>query len=108
MRRVAFSIPPALESRVDAVISAIREDSTPRAHAEELADVIVEMTHIGLGAYFLAPLERVDVGTLAYGTAKMGVKAAGKGLPTIVRRVIGGMTDEQLEELVEIMDKMMV
>ena len=106
--RMAFPIPPDLQKRAEAVIEAIREDPTPRAWADDLAEVIVELTNTGLDSYFLAPLERIEVGSFAFGTARVGVAAAGKSLPTIVRRVVGGMTDDQLKELVEVMDEMMV
>ena len=106
--RVAFSVPPELRQRAEAVMQKIRDDSTPRAHALELVEVIIELTNTGLHSYFLAPLERIGVGTLALGTARVGVATAGKSLPTIVRHVVGNMTDEQLLELVAVMDEMMV
>ena len=78
---LAFPVPPELRDRTEAIIEKVRSDSTPRAHADELIEIIVELTHTGLQAYFLAPLERVGVGALAVGTAKVGVATAGKSLP---------------------------
>ena len=82
MRRMAYAVPADLGERVDAALEKIRRDSTPRAHAGELAEVIVDLTHEGLKAYFLTPLARVDVGMLTMGSARVGVAAAEKSLPT--------------------------
>ena len=105
---LAFPVPPELRKRAEAIIEKVRSDTTPKAHADELIEIIGELTHTGLHSYFLAPLERVEVGTLALGTAKLGVAAAGKSLPTLVRRVLGKMSDDQLREIVEVLDEMMV
>jgi len=105
---LAFHVPRALCRRTEAVIEAIRADTTPGAHAGELIEVIIELTHTGLHSYFLSPLERADIGALAFGAAKIGVSTAGKSLPTLVRRVVGKMTDEQLREVVDVLDEMLV
>lgn len=105
---LAFPVPPELRKRAEAIIEKVREDSTPKAHLGELIEVIVELTHTGLHSYFLAPLERIEVGALSLGVAKVGVSAAGKSLPTLVRRVLARMTDEQLREVVEVLDEMMI
>jgi hypothetical protein len=106
-RRMAFPVPPDLDARAAAVIEKVRVDSMPRAHARELAELIADLTHAGLAAYFLAPLERVGVGALTYSSAKVTVGAAEAGLPALTRRVIGKMTDEQLREIAEIIDEML-
>ena len=105
---LAFQVPEELRDRAEEMIRTVRADPTPKAHADELIELIVELTHTGLHSYFLAPLERVEVGALAMGTAKFGVAAAGKSLPTIVRRVLGKMNDDQLREIVEILDEMLL
>ena len=105
---LAFPVPPELRGRAEAVIEKVRSDSTPKAHADELTELIVELTHAGLHSYFLAPLERIEIGALSLGTAKVGVAAAGKSLPTLVRRVLARMTDEQLREIAEILDEMLI
>ena len=104
---LAFLVTEELRERVHAVIEKVREDSTPKAHADELIEIIVDLTHLGLYSYFLAPLERIGVGALALGTAKVGVATADKSLPTLVRRVLTRMDDDQLREVAEILDEML-
>jgi hypothetical protein len=104
---MAFPVPHDLDARAAAIIEKVRDDSTPRAHARELAELIADLTHAGLAAYFLAPLERIEIGALTYSSAKVAVGAAEAGLPALARRVIGKMTDEQLREIVEIIDEML-
>ena len=107
-QHLAFHVPPELRERAEELIVKVRADSTPKAHAGELIELIVELTHTGLHSYFLAPLERVEAGAIALGTAKVGVAAAGKSLPTLVRRVLGKMDDRQLRGIVEILDEMLI
>lgn len=106
-RRLAFPVPPDLDARASELIEKVRIDSTPRAHADELAELIADLTHAGLTAYFLAPLERVGIGAVTYGSAKVAVGAAEAGLPALTRRVIAKMTDEQLREIAEVIDEML-
>jgi hypothetical protein len=107
-RHVAFRITPAQRQRARAVITAIRTDSTPKAHAEALIDLIVELTEEGMRSYYIKPLERVGVGSLVLNAAKIGVMASEKTLPPLVRRTVASMSDQQLREIVDIIDEMLV
>jgi hypothetical protein len=102
---LAFSVPPELRERAEAVIEEIRRSSDPRSHRSELIEVIVELTRAGLQSYFLLPLERAAVDSVAYGTAKLGVTAAGRTLPTLVRRVVATLSEEQLRTIVDFLDE---
>ena len=106
--RVAFTISPDLRRRIEAVVAAIREADEPRGHLGDLTETVVEMTDTGLDFYFLHPLERIGAGRMARGTAKVGVAAARRGLPTVVRRVLATLSDDQLLDLVDYIDEILV
>ena len=86
----------------------MREAAEPSDVAPELVDLIVELTNEGLGQYFVRPLEVAGVGRLSLATAKMGIASAGKGIPIVIRRVIGAASDEELLELVGFMEELVV
>jgi hypothetical protein len=73
---LAFSVPPGLQERTAAVIEEIRHSPDPGSYRTELIEVILELTRTGLHSYFLLPLERAGVDSVALGTAKLGVTAA--------------------------------
>lgn len=106
--RVAFEIPAELQRRCEDVIAAVRAADDRREHLAELTEVVVAMTDTGLDFYFLHPLERVGAGRMARGTAQVGVAAARRGLPTVVRRVLASLSDDQLLELADFIDEILV
>ena len=102
---LAFEVPPELGRRTEEVIETVRESADPQSHAGELIEVIIQLTRTGLDSYFLLPLKRARVGSVTYGSAKLGVAAAGKSLPVLVRRVLGSLSNEQLLEIVEFLNE---
>jgi hypothetical protein len=105
---LAFEVPSELCRRTEEVIEAIRKSADPQPHAQELIEVIIELTRTGLDSYFLLPLKRARVGSVNYGSAKLGVAAAGKSLPVLVRKVVGSVSSEQLLEIVDFLDQILV
>lgn len=106
--RVAFEISAELRRRCEEAIAAVRAADEPREHLAELVEAVVELTDTGLDFYFLYPLERVGAGRVARGTAQVGVAAARRGLPTVVRRVVGSLSNGQVLELVDFIDEILV
>lgn len=106
--RVAFSISPELGERVEAVIEKLRSDSIPKAHVGELVEVVLEMTEVGLEYYYLRPLEVAGVGMMLRSSAKLGIAAAGKSTPMIVRTVVGGMSNDQLLKIANFLDEILI
>lgn len=106
--RVAFAISADLRRRCEEVLAAVREDGDPRPHVDELAAVVVEMTDAGLDFYFLLPLELAEAGAVARGTARVGIAAARRGIPTVIRRVVASLSDDQLLRIVDFIDDILV
>ncbi len=106
--RFAFAVPPELAARTAAVVEKLRADDDRKQHLPELVKVVLELTETGLHYYFLYPLELAKVGLISRSAAKVGIAAAGKGIPVIVRRVVGSMSDDQLLAVADFLDRMMV
>ncbi len=106
--RVAFSISAELRRRCEAVIDAIRQAEDPSDHLDELAEVVVDMTDCGLDFYFLHPLERAGAGRVAKTTTRVGLAAARRGLPAVIRRVMASFTDEQVLEIADFIDEILL
>ena len=106
--RFAFTVPPELAAKTEAVVEKLRADDDRKQHLPELVGVILELTEIGLHDYFLHPLELAEVGLVSRSAAKVGIAAAGKGIPLIVRKVVGSMADDQLLKVAEVIDRMLI
>ena len=106
--RVAFEISAELRRRCESVIAAVRAAEDPRDHVGELSDVVVEMTDTGLDFYFLHPLQLAEAGRVATGTAKVGLAAARRGIPAVIRRVVASLSDEQVLRIADFIDEILV
>ena len=106
--RLAFRISPELLARAEAALEAVRGDPTHPPHVKELVAVILELTDTGLDYYFLEPLRRVRIGTVGMSTARLGIAAAGRSIPPIVRRVLTSMDEEQILEIADFLDELLI
>lgn len=105
---LAFPISDEQRDRVTEVAQAIREAEDPSEHVPELVALVVELTNQGFGLYFLRPLEVAGVGMLSMATAKVGIASASKGVPIVIKRVIGSASDEELLGLADYMEALVV
>ncbi len=106
--RLAFEISPELRERVEATIEAVRGDPGDRAGVGDLISTIQELTETGLEYYFLLPLELAEVGGVSRSTARVGVAAARQGMPHVIRRVVGSMSEQELLAIVDFLDGMLI
>ena len=93
---VAFEIPGDLRLQAERIIELVRSDTDRRPHAGDLAECVVEMIDRGLYYYFLYPLEEARVGAMTRGAVEFAIGTAGRTLPTVVRKTVRSLSDEQL------------
>jgi len=105
---VAFEISPELRQRIEAALAELRAAPDPKTCVPELVEAVLEMTAVGLDYFYLRPLEAIQAGLVLRSTAKVGIAAAGKGLPIIVRRVVGALSKEQLLVLADVIEGLLV
>lgn len=106
--RVAFRITPELAERAEAAVRAVRRDPSAEDHVEELVEVILELSERGMDFYYLEPLRRAGAGTIATSTARLGIAAAGRDLPTIIRRVLASLDPQQVAAIADFVDEILI
>ena len=106
--RIGFRISPELAARTESAVAGVRQDPADRDRVDELVEVVLEMTDVGLDYYYLEPLRRARVGAMATGAAKLGLATAERSIPPIVRRVLTGLDAEQILEIAEFIDDLLV
>ena len=89
----------ALRRRSDRLLAAIESDGDAKAHAHDLADLVVELTEAGMDYYFLKPIRNAKLGMVAQKTAQFGVAGALRMMTPIVRTVLHGATAAQLRTI---------
>ena len=105
---VAFEIPGELRLQAEQIIERIRADADRRRHAGDLAELVVEMIDRGLDYYFLYPLEEARVGAMTRRAVEFAIGTAGRTLPTVVRKTVKSLNDEQLLSITEFIDHMLI
>lgn len=85
-----------LRRKTLSVVEALEQGENPVAHADGLADLVVELTNAGLDAYFMQPLKLAKPGFVVEQSASLGMVGVQQVLGTVIRRVIGRMDGAQL------------
>lgn len=85
-----------LRRKTLSVVEALEQAENPVAHADALADLVVELTNAGLDAYFLQPLKLAKPGFVVEQSASLGMVGVQQVMGTVIRRVIGRMDGAQL------------
>ena len=95
-------IDPALAAEVRDLVRRLRQAAHPRELKSEAADTVVRLTSAGLEAFFLRPVERLELGLVAQSTVRLGLKTSSQGVGLVVRRVFDGMDDEKMRRVADI------
>ena len=85
-----------LRRKTLSVVEALEQAENPVAHADALADLVVELTNAGLDAYFMQPLKLAKTGFVVEQSASLGMIGVQQVMGTVIRRVIGRMDSAQL------------
>lgn len=105
---MAFQISPELMRRARQAVAAVRADPGHEPHVEELVEVVVELTDRGLDFYYMEPLRRARAGAMTASAARVGLAAAGRGIPAIIRRVVSSLDEDQIREIADFVDEILV
>lgn len=85
-----------LRKKTESILHALEQAPDATAHREALAEVVVELTHSGLEAYFMKPLKLAKAGFLVEQSASLGLAGAQQVIGTVIRNIIGRMDSPQL------------
>ena len=105
---VTFEISAELMAEARSAVAAVRRDPSHKPNVEALVEIVLELTDRGLDFYFLEPLRRARAGAMSTSTAKLGIAAAGRGIPPIIRRVISSLDEDQILAIADFIDQILV
>lgn len=86
----------ALRTKTLETLESLESAEDPTDYSDELAEVVLELTEVGLAYYFIKPVEAAKVGFMAHKTTTMGISGILRLMGPVARRVIGGMDSAQL------------
>ena len=105
---VAFRISPELMEQAQAALRAVREDPSDEDRLGALVEVILELTDRGMDFYYMEPLRRAQVGAITASAARLGLAAASRGIPAIIRRVVSSLDEEQVLSIAGFVDEILI
>ncbi len=105
---LGFALDAKLCSEMLQSIEQVRSDPGDKRHVTTLVDTVLKLTDVGLREYYVRPLERAKAGTLALGTAKVGISTVKRGISVIVNKVLRGMGKKQLLSIADSMEDLLI
>jgi len=102
---LAARIPQHVADEARQLLARIREADDPRDLRKEGAESVVRLTEIGLEAFFLRPVEAVGLGSITGAMVKLGLKSAAGAIAVFVRRIVGGLSGEQMLAIADLVDE---
>ncbi len=106
--RLGFSLDQELSEEMLRTIAQIRSDPGSKDHVAALVKTVLKLTDVGLREFYVRPLEEARVGTIALGTAKVGVSTAKRGISMVVNKLLRGMGEKQLRSIVDSMEDLLI
>jgi hypothetical protein len=74
-----------LRRKTLSVVYVLEQAENPVAHADELANLVVELTNAGLDAYFMQPLKLAKPGFVVEQSASLGMVGVQQVMGTVIR-----------------------
>jgi hypothetical protein len=86
----------ALRDKTLELLTAMEQAPDAAAYRERFADLVVELTHCGLDAFYMAPLKRTEPGFVIEQSAHLGMAGVQQVMAPVVRQIVGHMNGPQL------------
>lgn len=91
-----FHHTPALRTKTLVVLEAVESAEDACSQSGQLAGLVLELTDCGLDQYFVQPLKAAKVSFVVQQSAALGLVGVQKVMGTVIRNVMGRMSDKQL------------
>jgi len=85
-----------LRARTHAVLAALEATPDHAKHRDALADLVTELTEIGMDYYYMRALRLARVGFVVEQSARLGVSGAAKLISSVSRKFLMRMDSAQL------------
>lgn len=89
------------------IIGRIKSDHPSTKHIGDLTDLIIDLTEAGMKFYFIESLERLNVGAVTMGIAKVGMSSTIKGMKMVITKVLKKLNSEQISELTNFLEEIL-
>lgn len=101
---LAARIDPKLAAEVRALAEEVRAAPDPLLLRKRGAEAVVKLTDAGLEAFFLKPVQELGLGTMASSMVRVGIGSASTAIAMFIRRLVGGLSAEQMLALADSVD----
>lgn len=78
------------------VLETVESADKPTQYAEQLTDLVLELTDSGMDQYFLQSLKATKANFVVQQSAALGLSGVQKVMGTVIRNIVGRMDDRQL------------
>ena len=79
-----------------ALLTALEQAPDPTKHRVALAELIVELSGVGMDCYFMQPIKLAKPGFFVEQTASLGISGGMRVIGSVIRNIIGRMDKAQL------------
>ena len=79
-----------------ALLTALEQAPDPTKHRVALAELIVELSGVGMDCYFMQPIKLAKPGFIVEQTASLGISGGMRVIGSVIRNIIGRMDKAQL------------
>ncbi len=104
--RLGFRLDEELTEETLRAIERLRDEPGNKKHVASLVKTVLKLTDVGLREFYVRPLEQAKAGTIAQGTAKIGISTAKRGISVVVNKVLKGMSEKQLLSIADSMENL--
>jgi hypothetical protein len=91
-----FRYSKALRAKTQAMLAALEASPDDVKYRDAVADLVAELTEVGMDYYYLKALRLARVGFVAEQSARLGMSGATKIISSVCRKFIVRMDKEQL------------
>ncbi|MEN9376797.1 MAG: hypothetical protein RL710_1954 [Pseudomonadota bacterium] len=89
-----------LRTKTNTLLSTIETAPDAALHGQSLADLVAELTEVGMDYYFMKALKQAKVGFVGEQSARLGISGATKLISSVSRKFIERMDAAQLQVVV--------
>jgi hypothetical protein len=91
-----FHVSKQLQAKTDAVLAALEAAPDAAGHGDAVAQLVAELTEVGMDYYYLKALRLAQVGFVAEQSARLGLSGAARIISSVSRKYIVRMDQDQL------------
>ncbi|MCP4441456.1 MAG: hypothetical protein GY810_21320 [Aureispira sp.] len=104
---LGFPLSDELAARVDEVVQDIKGSEDKRQYALKAFQVVSDLSDVGLNYFFIETLKKAGLGKIKMMAVEGAIKTGKRAILTVGKRIIKGMSNEQLLVIAETFEESM-